>query len=55
MLLQDSPKQSDLAPGPALEPQSHRPPEHDPVYCEYRTFLRSRGRDMPLPVTEPLF
>lgn len=52
MLLQDSPKQSDLAPEPELEPQSHQPAESDPGCCEYRACLRSCRRDIPLPVTQ---
>ncbi|KAF6301418.1 ATP binding cassette subfamily A member 13 [Rhinolophus ferrumequinum] len=39
MLLQDSPKQSDLAPGPELEPQRHQPAESDPG-C-YGAFART--------------
>lgn len=52
MLLQDSPKQSDLAPGPELEPQRHLPAESDPGCCEYRACLHSCRRDIPLPVTQ---
>lgn len=37
MLLQDSKKHSEVAPGTEVEPQSLRPPECPPgCYCEYQ-------------------